>query len=478
MWRVNLLPAWIVMRRELRDQLRDWRIIFPIVMLTLFFPALMNFTARQIMGFVERYGASLMAIRFVPFLLMIVGFFPITVSLVIALESFAGETERHTIEPLLSSPLKDWQLYLGKLMASLLPPLVASYLGVTVYLIGVLSKLEWRPEPMFLLQMILLIAVQALVMVSAAIVVSTQTTSVRAANLLASFIIIPMALLIQAESVMMFWADYPILWLCVIGQAILAIMLVRMGLAYFNREELLGREIDTLNIRQGWSVFLATFSNSANNIMKWYRVDVRRALRLHKLPVLLMSIILCIGLIIGAVIGSRHAYALQALTLQDLGNLEGDLLKQFRDFGLLSVGGLAYVWFHNLRVVLLAGLAGLFTFGILGTLILMLPLALIGLLTSLASGAGISPLLFLLAFILPHGILEIPAIILTGAAILKVGATFITPAPGRTIGESVMKALAEWAIVIIGVVIPLFTGAAIIEVFVTPHVVATLLGGG
>ena len=41
-----------------------------------------------------------------------------------------------------------------------------------------------------------------------------------------------------------------------------------------------------------------------------------------------------------------------------------------------------------------------------------------------------------------------------------------------------MKALAEWAIVIIGVVIPLFTGAAIIEVFVTPHVVATLLGGG
>ena len=32
-----------------------------------------------------------------------------------------------------------------------------------------------------------------------------MTTSVRAANLLASFIIIPMALLIQAEAMIMFW---------------------------------------------------------------------------------------------------------------------------------------------------------------------------------------------------------------------------------------------------------------------------------
>ena len=49
-------------------------------------------------------------------------------------------------------------------------------------------------------------------MVSGAVVVSTQTTSVRAANLLASFIVVPMALLIQGESIVMFWARYDILW--------------------------------------------------------------------------------------------------------------------------------------------------------------------------------------------------------------------------------------------------------------------------
>ena len=83
----------------------------------------------------EKYGANILAERFIPFLLMIVGFFPISISLVIALESFAGETERRSIEPLLSSPLTDVQLYLGKLVACIFIPLFASYLGMSVYLL-------------------------------------------------------------------------------------------------------------------------------------------------------------------------------------------------------------------------------------------------------------------------------------------------------------------------------------------------------
>src|SRR4030042_2481245 len=133
----EIRPALIITRRELRDQLRDWRIVFPVAALTLFFPFLANFTTRQILGFMEKYGANILAERFIPFLLMIVGFFPISISLVIALESFAGGTERRSIEPLLSSPLTDTQLYLGKLFASLLIPLVASYIGMLVSLVAI-----------------------------------------------------------------------------------------------------------------------------------------------------------------------------------------------------------------------------------------------------------------------------------------------------------------------------------------------------
>src|SRR4030042_4375746 len=133
----NIRRALIITRREVHCQLRDWRIVLPITILTLIFPFLANFTTNQILAFVQKYGANLLAERFIPFLLMIVGFFPISISLVIALESFAGETERRSIEPLLSSPLTDTQLYLGKLFASLLIPLVASYIGMLVSLVAI-----------------------------------------------------------------------------------------------------------------------------------------------------------------------------------------------------------------------------------------------------------------------------------------------------------------------------------------------------
>ena len=73
-----------------------------------------------------------------------------------------------------------------------------------VYLVGVYRQVGWAPDLTLLIQILALTAVQALVMVSGAVVISSQTTSTRAANLLASFIIIPMVLLIQAESIIMF----------------------------------------------------------------------------------------------------------------------------------------------------------------------------------------------------------------------------------------------------------------------------------
>jgi len=100
----NLTPVWIVAHRELRDQMRDWRVLAPMLTLVICFPFLMNEFAKQTVDFLNQFNANLILDRLVPFSIMIIGFFPITVSLVVALESFVGEKERGTIEPLLSSP--------------------------------------------------------------------------------------------------------------------------------------------------------------------------------------------------------------------------------------------------------------------------------------------------------------------------------------------------------------------------------------
>ncbi|MBN2148928.1 MAG: stage II sporulation protein M [Anaerolineales bacterium] len=473
----KLRPALIVTSREIKDQLRDWRIIFPVVVLTIFFPGLMNYTAGRVVNFVEQYGANLIAERFIPFLLMIVGFFPITVSLVIALESFSGETERRSIEPLLSSPLSDWQLYLGKLLASLIGPLAASYLGIAVYLQGMYRNALWRPELSFLLLIVCLTAVQALVMVSGAVVVSTQTTSVRAANLLSSFIIVPMALLLQGESVVMLYADYDVLWWAVIGQAVLASLLIRMGIAHFNREELLGRELDTLNFRWMWRVFWRAFLGQARTIGEWFSKELPQTLRRLRMPMGLMTLMIVAGMLIGIIGVKSMQIDPDVLNLDELEKLNTQFLENFRQLGFFTVGGVVAIWLHNLRAVAIASVAGVFTFGVLGVLFLVLPLSLISFLAGAASLGGINPLTFMVAFTMPHGIFEIPAMILSGAAILQIGATMLTPAKGQTIGEAFLRALADWFRVALALIAPLFLAASFLEVFLSPQVAVMLLGG-
>jgi len=64
----SLYPVYVIAHREIRDQFRDWRIVFPIIILTNLFPFLMNYTAQEMLGFVSKYGGEIVGERLIPFL--------------------------------------------------------------------------------------------------------------------------------------------------------------------------------------------------------------------------------------------------------------------------------------------------------------------------------------------------------------------------------------------------------------------------
>ena len=470
----TLHGTMIIARREIRDHMRDWRILTPIMILTLFFPLLMNFTAQQAMDFVTRYGAPIIGERLVPFLLMIVGFFPISISLVIALESFAGERERLSLEPLLTTPLTDGQLYLGKMIASLVPPLSAAYLGIFVYLLGLTLKTGWRPEPQLLFQILALTTVQAIVMVSGAVVISSQTTSVRAANLLASFIIVPVAELIILESLVMFWGRYNVLWWIVLLLVLIALVLSRMGMRLFNREVLLGNEIDTIDLRWAWRKFWGTFRGGATTPIEWYRNLLTRSLPLIKVAALLTIGLLYLAYSIGYRSAGTYTLPAEIVDFEQYG--EG-LESQFRYFGFFTGQTWRWIVLNNVRALALAALLGAFTLGVLAEILLMVPVGIIGYFAGNVALAGGNKIKFLTALVLPHAVLEIPAAVLAGATILRLGLAVLSVPKGESLSEGWIKAFAEWARIGLGLVLPLLLAAAAIEVFVTPKVAMFLLGG-
>jgi uncharacterized membrane protein SpoIIM required for sporulation len=469
----ELSLTWLVAWRELRDQLRDWRIILPMIVLTLVLPFLADLGAQAAINFTTKYGTPLIAERLVPFLLMVVGYFPITISLVIALESFVGEKERGTIEPLLSSPLKDWQLFMGKLLAGTIAPLFTSYLGITVYLIGLHFQQIPFPDANRMAQTLILTAVQAFLMVAGAILISTQATSVRASNLMASFIVIPMAILIQGESVMLFWGNDKALWLAVAGVSVLAVLLARVGIAHFQREALLGHEIDVLNLRWIGQTFWRAFKGNARSIPVWFRSEVLGTVRKQA-----RSIWMTVSLGLVATVGGYIWVTMNTTRVIEAfrsGDLAG-VLSSGTGVPLANIGiSFPMIWGHNLRAVAVILLLGLFSFGVLGTLIFLLNTGVIGAVVGLEGALGTSPLKLVAFGILPHGIFEIPALILSSAAVLYIGIALVTPRSQRTLGEVLIETIADWMKIGIGLVLPLLTIAAVVETWVTPVLLMSML---
>jgi len=472
----TLRDAFIITRREVRDSLRDWRIVAPILILTLVFPWIMNFTTRIAIDFVEEYSATIIPIRLIPFGLMIVGFFPITFSLVIALETFVGEKERNSLEPLLGAPLSDASLYLGKLIAATALPLFASYIGIGAYLVWLFYSIHYAPDVVVLVQILLLTTMEALVMVTGAVVVSSHTTSVRAANLLASFIIIPMAFLLQAESVLLFWGNYNVLWYIIAALVVVDLIFVRMGIQTFNREEILSREVDEIKPKRILARFIDQFRVAGKFSLRWMALeDVPRILKTNRLPLLVtVAALLAIFLL-----GWRYAgmYPLPKEMMQPL-RVQADFASNApgAEFAFMPQINAPSIFLHNARTLFLSSMLGAVSFGTAALLLVMAPIGVVGFLTGALAQTGTDPATFLVAFILPHGIFEIPAVVLATGLGLRLGATLISGAR-RGENSGFISALADWFKVFVIVVLPLLLAAAFVEANITPRVVTFFFGG-
>lgn len=476
-WQETLRNSWIITRRELYDSLRDWRIIGPLIVLTFGFPFLAQFMLNAALNFVSQFSAEIVAERGVPFLLMIVGFFPISISLVIALESFVGEKERRSLEPLLSTPLTDMELYIGKTLAAMLPPLVATLGGMSVYVLFIFNTdLSWRPQPILLFQIVLLTIVQALVMITGSVVVSSQTTSTRAANLLASFIIIPMAIAVNVESFIMFQApdiDSPsgigAFWAVSVAMFLIAILLFRVGRAVFNREALLKRTVDTINFGDGfgniWKHIQAIDAQGtpAKNVSEWYRRGVVDSLRRLRNPLIVCVVMMVVLFCVGMFIGTRTTYQLTALL--DFDAADAPAIIQEGGFGADSSEIFLAFLANNLRVILITTVFSIVTFGVFAVVFNLLTFAILGYLITQMAPLGLSNLL--LAGIVPHGIVEIPIILIATAAALQLGAIITRPPVDESVGVAWARAAGDLIKLFFAVVLPGLLVAAFLEGFVT-----------
>lgn len=478
---IQLSAVKSITRREVNDTLTDWRILLPIIILVFILPLLLTSAARSVVDVVGDEGSI---VRIIPFVMLLMGFIPSSFSLIAALESFVGERERNSLEALLSMPISDQSLYLGKLLSSLMMPLLSSCAAVVVFALS----LGLRDPELFnkglnagiITLILLLIVAKALVMVAGAVIISSHTNSVRAANLLASFVLLPTASIVQLEALLIIAERWDVLWLSLALLLVMAAALIRTGLGSFNREEILSREHEQLNLGRIGASFRAFFAeyhpagtplDSYRGLpfspSRFYRSELGPLLREYRLP-LLVSLLACVG---GALAGPYFGafYDRIGLTAERVG------LQPDPTLGILT-GVL------NSMRTLFTGMLSTLSFGLFALLVPIFAFAgpsyvVSGLVEAGGSWGSLgaaSPLQFIIAYVLPHGLLEYPAAVIGTAIGLRVGASVMAPPKGFSVGQNLLWSLAQFFKIWLLVVVPLYLAAGLVQQLITTRIVAWL----
>ncbi|MBA3470042.1 MAG: stage II sporulation protein M [Herpetosiphonaceae bacterium] len=476
-------PMITIARREVTDTLTDWRILTPIAVLTLLVP-IMAFG-----GVVFAYHNlpdPVGVIRLMPFILLLVGFLPASFSLIVALEVFVGEKERGSLESLFSMPISDGQLYRGKLLAAFLPPVSAGLIALLLFygglaIFGNAALLEPITLAIFG-EMLFVSTMQALAMVAAAVVISSHTSSVRVANLLASFILVPITILIQLEAILIIGERYDVTRMVGLAMLMLALVLARSGMGSFNRESILSREHLSLNWGAIWGAFAAFFREirpaGVDPDKLAPQLSVRRFYR-EELPVVWREIRLALLLVSGAVLAAVVVGSF-FVPSSDRDRELMNVLVPTQNIGQLNeVPSFLAIFARNSRNIFLNGIFAVFTFGLSTLLVPLIAFFSVSYgatwaANNAATGGGLG---FVLGYVLPHGLIELPAAMLAAALGLRIAASYVKVPPTYSVGRHLLWALAVYLKMFVFVILPLLLLASIIEVTITPAVFRAVYGG-
>jgi uncharacterized membrane protein SpoIIM required for sporulation len=201
---------------------------------------------------------------------------------------------------------------------------------------------------------------------------------------------------------------------------------------------------------------------------RFLSADYPRLLRSSWRPIALAALLLGGAGALGFVI-SHTDYPLARLFLpEQFRQGVGDDFQRTKQtdagLGVLAPAFAAYIAVNNVWVAVLA-FAGGMTAGVLTVYSMVMNGALLGVLAGVFSQARMS--LEFWALIVPHGAIELPAIVIAGGAGLRLAGALVFP--GDLPRMTALKSAAPVAVRLVLGTVPMFAMAAVIEGFVTPR---------
>lgn len=265
--------TWILFKREMKEVLRDVNLLLPLIVL----PVLMATAAsigilaasRQETPFVSNLLEGIDLNRLPPgflrlfafsdlteqqknllFVLKVIIFplfwvIPVALTSTVAADSFVGEKERRTIEPLLATPVSNRGLFLGKIATAVVPAILGSWLCYLLFGLTVMTAINPRfPRPIFpdgdwVFAVAVLVPLLAVLSASVAALISTRVATYRAAYQINGLVVLPVLLVFIPQTMGLYFISPQALALAASGLFLLDALLLGLAVRLFDREKIL-----------------------------------------------------------------------------------------------------------------------------------------------------------------------------------------------------------------------------------------------
>jgi ABC-2 type transport system permease protein len=181
-----------------------------------------------------------------PFLVMF-QLIPLIVPITIASYSIIGEKQSRSLEALLATPVRTWELLLGKTFASALPGVLATWYTYLVFVFAarfmVSDDLFTRIiiSPTWILAIVLLTPLFALLAVELAIMISSRVSDAQSAQQLGSLLVLPLIGILVAQVTGAISVGVGSVAGAVVFVGVLDVLLLFVSIRLFSRETILMR---------------------------------------------------------------------------------------------------------------------------------------------------------------------------------------------------------------------------------------------
>jgi ABC-2 type transport system permease protein len=172
---------------------------------------------------------------------------PLMLSCIIAAEAFVGEKERKTLEALLYTPATDGELFLGKVLAALIPGIGYTWVNFAIFAIvaniagyPVMGRV-WFPTASWWGLMIFVVPAVALLGVSATVIISTRVKTFMEAYQVSGILIILILMLMVAQATGLLFLSPLVAVIVGLAFFVIDAVLIWMGIRMFSRSELIAR---------------------------------------------------------------------------------------------------------------------------------------------------------------------------------------------------------------------------------------------